>query len=328
MLYYIFKRFCYMLATLIVVSIVSFIIIQLPAGDYVTVLVSQMQAEGSIVSEQTLHELRLRYGFGEPLHVQYWRWISGIILRGDFGMSFDWNKPVSTLLWERFWTTVAISAATMLFTWMIAFPIGIYSAVKQYSFGDYAFTTIGFLGLAIPEFLLALILMWIMYSKFGISTWGLFSSEFINAPWSMAKFLDMLNHLWIPIIVVGTSGTAGLIRTVRANLLDELQKPYVVTALSKGLHPNKVLLKYPLRVALNPFISTIGWKLPQLVSGTVVVAVVLNLPTIGPIFHRALMNQDMYLAGSFILMLSVLTVIGTFISDVALALIDPRIRYE
>lgn len=328
MLGYVAKRFGYMLITLFVVSIVSFVIIQLPPGDFATTLVSKMQEEGSIASEQTLHELKLKYGIGEPLPMQYFRWISGIVLRGDFGMSFEWDKPVSELLWERFWITVAISIVTLMFTWLLAFPIGIYSAVKQYSAGDYVFTTIGFLGLAIPEFLLALLLMWVMYSSFDISTWGLFSQALADAPWSLAKVWDLISHMWIPVIVVGTAGTAGLIRTIRANLLDELQKPYVVTALAKGLSPNKVLLKYPLRVALNPFISTIGWHLPRLVSGTVVVAAVLNLPTIGPVFLRALMNQDMYLAGSFVLMLSALTIIGTFISDLLLAWADPRIRYE
>jgi peptide/nickel transport system permease protein len=249
-------------------------------------------------------------------------------LRGDFGYSFEWRRPVAQLLWDRLGFTFIISLATLLLTWIIAFPIGIYSAVRQYSIGDYLFTFLGFLGLAIPDFLAALVLMWIAFAVFGQSVGGLFSPDYVDAPWSVAKVLDMLSHLWIPALILGIGGTAGLIRIMRANLLDELHKPYVTTARAKGLPELKLILKYPVRVALNPFVSTVGWSLPHLISGTVIVGVVLNLPTNGPLLLRALLSQDMYLAGSFILMLSVLTVIGTLVSDILLAWLDPRIRLQ
>jgi peptide/nickel transport system permease protein len=253
--------------------------------------------------------------------------MSGILLRGDFGHSFEWDLPVKALLWERLSLTLILSLSTLLFTWVVAFPIGIYSAVKQYSLGDYLFTTIGFVGLAIPNFLLALVLMYISFKYLNQSVGGLFSPDYIDAPWNWAKFMDLMGHLWIPVMILGTAGTAGLIRIMRANLLDELRKPYVKTARAKGLSETKLLLKYPVRVALNPFISTIGWTLPILVSGSAIVSVVLSLPTTGPLLLRALIAQDMYLAGSFILMLGILTIIGTLISDILLAWLDPRIRY-
>jgi peptide/nickel transport system permease protein len=271
--------------------------------------------------------LRKRYNLDEPIYVQYVKWMGGL-LRGDLGMSLEWNRPVKELISERILLTIIISIVTLLFTWAIAIPIGIYSAVKQYSIGDYVFTFLGFIGLATPNFLLALIFMYIGYSVFGASAGGLFSPAYQNAPWSIAKFMDLLGHLWIPVIIIGTAGTAGLIRVMRGNLLDELRKQYVVTARAKGVPRLKLLLKYPVRVALNPLISTVGWVLPAIVSGSVITAVVLGLPTTGPLLLRALMNQDMYLAGSMVMILSCLTVVGTLISDLLLLWLDPRIRYE
>ena len=279
------------------------------------------------MDEAEVEALRKRYNLDEPIYVQYLKWMSRLV-RGDFGMSFEWNRPVKQLIGERILLTTIISLVTLLFTWALAIPIGIYSAVKQYSWGDYAFTFLGFIGLATPNFLLALICMYVGYSVFGISAGGLFSAAYQNAPWSVGKFMDLFAHLWIPVIVIGTAGTAGLIRVMRANLLDELRKQYVIAARAKGVPKLKLLLKYPVRVALNPLISTIGWVLPSIVSGAVIVSVVLGLPTTGPLLLRALMNQDMYLAGSMVMMLSALTVIGTLISDLLLLWLDPRIRYE
>jgi peptide/nickel transport system permease protein len=280
---------------------------------------------GDLVDESTIQALRDRYGLGQPIYVQYFRWI-GNMLQGDFGHSMEWNRPVWGLLWERLPLTFVLSLATLLVTWLIAFPIGVFSAVKQYSIGDYIATFLGFLGLATPDFLLALVLMWVLFAYFNQSVGGLFSPEFQSAAWSLAKVWDLAKHLVVPMAILGASGTASLIRIMRANLLDELHKPYVVTARSKGLSEPRLLLKYPVRAALNPFISTAGWYLPALVSGSTIVAVVLNLPITGPLLLRALMSQDMYLAGSFIFMLSTLTIIGTLISDILLAWLDPRIR--
>lgn len=327
MLQFIIRRVLYMIPTLFVISIVSFVIIQLPPGDYLTSLVATMAATGETVDRAQLVALEQRYGLGQPVYVQYWKWISGILLRGDFGQSFEWNQPVNTLIWGRLALTFILSLTTLLFTWFVAFPIGIYSAVRQYSAGDYLFTVIGYVGLAIPNFLLALVLMYIAFKYFNQSVGGLFSPQFVDAPWSFAKVMDMFAHLWIPVVIIGTAGTAGLIRIMRANLLDELHKPYVVTARAKGLPERRLLLKYPVRVALNPFVSTVGWTLPVLVSGAAIVSIVLSLPTTGPLLLRALMSQDMYLAGSFIMLLSTLTVIGTLISDILLAWLDPRIRF-
>lgn len=328
MLQYIVRRVLYMIPTLFVISIVSFVIIQLPPGDYLTSLVATMASTGETVDRAQLVALEQRYGLGQPIYVQYWKWISGILLRGDFGQSFEWNQPVSALIWGRLWLTFVISLAALLFTWVVAFPVGIYSAVRQYSMGDYLFTIVGYIGLAIPNFLLALVLMYIAFKYFNQSVGGLFSPQYQDAPWTFDKALDLLNHLWIPVIIIGTAGTAGLIRIMRANLLDELHKPYVVTARAKGLSERRLLLKYPVRMALNPFVSTLGWTLPTLVSGAAIVSIVLSLPTTGPLLFRALLSQDMYLAGSFIMMLSTLTVIGTLLSDILLAWLDPRIRYD
>jgi peptide/nickel transport system permease protein len=266
-------------------------------------------------------------GLNDPIIVQYWRWISDIVFRGDFGQSLEWNAPVGTLIWDRLGLTLAISTLSMLFTWAIAIPVGVYSATRQYSVFDYLFTVFGFLGKGIPDFLLALVLMWIGFAYMQIDVGGLFSPEYQTAPWSFDKVINLLSHLWIPIVVLATGGAAGLIRVMRANMLDELGKPYVETAYAQGLSERQVVWNYPVRVALNPFISTVGWALPALFSGDVITAVVLNLPTTGPLLLKALQMQDMYLAGSFILILSVFTVIGTLVSDVLLAWSDPRIRY-
>jgi len=325
MLKYIERRVLMMIPTLIAISMVSFAIIQLPPGDFLTAYVSNMEAMGENIDEATIAGLRARYGLGQPMYVQYAKWIWGV-LHGDFGQSFRWNAPVSGLIWGRLGLTVIVSFCTLVFTWLVSFPVGIYSAVRQYSIGDYVSTALGFLGVATPNFLLALVLMVLSYSIFGQSVGGLFSPEYADAPWTWAKIWDLAKHMWIPLVVLGTSGTAGLIRVMRANLLDELEKPYVITARAKGQKESTLLLRYPVRAALNPFVSTLGWSLAGLVSGSTIVAVVLNLPMVGPLMLGALISQDMYLAGSFILLLSVLTVIGTLLSDILLAWLDPRIR--
>ncbi len=325
MIQYIARRILMMIPTLFLVSVVSFIIIQLPPGDFLTSYVTQLSSMGDLVDESAIQALRDRYGLGQPIYIQYLRWMTNMF-QGDFGHSMEWDRPVWDLLWERLPLTFVLSFATLLITWIVAFPIGVFSAVKQYSIGDYFATFIGFLGLATPDFLLALILMWIFFAFFNQSVGGLFSPEFQDAPWSLAKVWDLAKHMVVPIVILGMSGTASLIRIMRANLLDELHKPYVVTARSKGLPEAWLILKYPVRAALNPFVSTVGWYLPALVSGSTIVAVVLNLPITGPLLLRSLMSQDMYLAGSFIFMLSTLTIIGTLISDILLAWLDPRIR--
>ncbi len=327
MLGFISRRILYMIPTVILVSIVTFLIIQLPPGDYLDTLAAELSDSGGLDSG-TMQALRDQYGLGQPFHIQYWKWISGIVLRGDFGLSFEKNLPVGDLIWDRLGWTFAISLLTLLFIWMVALPIGIFSAVRKYSIGDYAATFFGFIGLAIPNFLLALVMMYVAFKYFGQSVGGLVSPEYIDSPWTRDKYVDLLKHIWMPIVVVGTSGAAALIRIMRANLLDELYRPYVVTARAKGMSEFQLLMKYPVRVALNPFISTIGWILPTLVSGEIIVAVVMNLPTTGPMLLRALLVQDMYLAGSLILIVSLLTVVGTLISDLLLAWIDPRIRYQ
>jgi peptide/nickel transport system permease protein len=324
---YIIRRSLYMIPVVIAISIISFIIIQLPPGDFLTSYISQLSQSGQAIDQAEIAALRARYGLDQPLYKQYITWVSGV-LKGDFGYSFSWKRPVADLIWERLALTVVVSGVTMLFTWIVSFPIGVYSATHKYSVVDYILTFVGFIGLATPTFLLALVLMWIAYSQFGMSVGGLFSPEFVDAPWSLAKVVDMLKHLWLPVIVVGLAGTASFIRTLRANLLDELNRPYVVTARAKGLSEGKLLFKYPVRIAMIPFIATVGWSLPGLISGEGVAAIVLNIPTTGPLLLNALLQQDMYLAGAFIMLLSLLTVIGTLISDILLAWIDPRIRYE
>ena len=324
---YILRRILIMIPTLLFISVISFAIIQLPPGDYLTTYSANLAQSGEDADEAVVATLRATYGLDKPVYVQYWRWISGVVRRGDFGQSFSYNKPVSELIWERLGLTVVISLMTVVLTWIIAIPIGIYSATRQYTFFDYVFTFLGFIGMSTPGFLFALVLMTLAYEWFGTSG-GLFSDQYIDASWSFAKAVDLLKHVWVPVVILSVQGTAGLIRQVRANLLDQLEMPYVVTARAKGLGEIRLLLKYPVRVAINPIVSTIGWMLPTLVSGSVIVAQVLNLPTTGPLLLRALMEQDMYLAGSMVLMLSTLTVIGTLISDVLLAWVDPRIRFE
>ncbi|MBJ7577784.1 ABC transporter permease [Devosia sp. MC532] len=327
MLRFIGMRLVSMVLTLFAVSIVAFAIIQLPPGDYLTTYIATLNANGDRVDPAMIEALRQQYGFGEPFYVQYWKWISGILFRGDFGQSFEWKAPVTSLIWGRLGNSILVEGLAVIVMWLIALPIGVYVAVKKYSLGDYLATIVGFIGLAVPNFFLALILMYLSFVYFGTTIGGLFSSEYEMAHWSLPKVWDFLSHAWAPVLVLATAGTAELIRILRANLLDELKKPYVVTARAKGLPEWKVILKYPVRLALNPLVSTIGWLLPALVSSSVIVSVVLNLPTAGPLLLRSLTSQDMYLAGAIIMLLGVLTVIGTMISDLLLAWIDPRIRY-
>jgi len=315
-----------MIPTVIFISLISFVIIELPPGDYVDTYITELEMEGG-VADYVIENIRAQYNLDKPWVYRYIKWFFGFI-QGDFGFSLAWNQPVRKLIGNRIMLTVAISLSSMLFMWAVAIPIGIYSAIKQYSMGDYIVTLLGFLGLSIPNFLLALLLMYFSYVFFGTGIGGLFSSNYVNAPWSLGKFIDLLQHLWIPAVVVGTAGTAGVIRILRANLLDELRKPYVITARAKGVSERKLLFKYPVRIAINPFISTIGWSLPQLISGAVITSMVLALPTSGPLFLQSLLQQDMYLAGSFVMIFAILTVIGTLISDILLAVVDPRIRIE
>jgi len=326
MLSYIIRRLLIMIPTLVAISIISFAIIQLPPGDFLTTYVAVRNAQGETVDPTEVESLKQRFGLDQPMYIQYLRWAWNF-LHGDFGYSFEWNRPVSSLIAERIPLTIVISLSTLLFTWLVSVPIGIYSAVRQYSWVDYLLTFIGFIGLATPSFLFALVLLWFSYAYLGMSIGGLFSPEYLEAPWSWAKILDLLSHLWIPVIIVGTAHTAKFIRIIRGNLLDELKKPYVTAARAKGLSEARLILKYPVRVAINPLISTIGWTLPELISGIAITAVVLNLPTSGPLLLSALRSQDMQLAGGFIMLLSFLTVIGTLISDILLAWVDPRIRF-
>jgi peptide/nickel transport system permease protein len=326
MLKFILRRVALFVPTLLAISVVTFMLIQLPPGDYLTTIIYQLEESGEEVDEALLAALRKRYGLDQPITVQYLRWIGSIVLSGDFGYSMAHNRPVAELIWERLMWTLIISFSTLIVTWLIAFPVAIYSATHQYSIGDYVATFVGFVGRGIPNFMIALILMWIGFSVFGFGIGGLFSEEFRRAPWSLAKFVDLLQHLWVPLVVLGTGGTAGLIRITRANLLDELRRPYVITARAKGLTERRAIWKYPVRVALNPFISSVGYVLPGLISGSTIISVVLSLPTTGPLLLSALLSQDMYLAGSFLMMLSTLTVLGTLLSDILLAWVDPRIR--
>ena len=327
MLSYIARRFLLALVTIWAITVISFVIIQLPPGDYVTAYIAQMSATGSSVSQQEAEALRRHYGLDRPIYVQYVKWM-GQIARGNFGLAMEYNRPVTDVIGDRLWLTVAVSVAAVIFTWVVALPIGIYSAVRQYSVGDYVFTFIGFVGVAIPSFLLALIVMYLGFKYFNANVGGLFSPEYQLEPWSIEKFIDLLKHLPLPAIVLGLAGTAQLIRIMRANQLDEVRKPYVVTARAKGLSETRVIMKYPVRAALNPFASTVGYLFPFIVSGSIIVSLVLSLPTVGPLLLKALLAQDMFLAGTIMLMLGTLTVIGTFISDLLLMWIEPRIRIE
>ena len=329
MVHYILRRFLYMIVSLFLVSIVAFIVIQLPPGDYVDTLVLQMEQQtNSKLADEQIASLKRQFGLDVPMLPRYFRWIGNIIIRGDYGRSFSYGKPVIDLLAERIPLTATISLLTIILTYIVAIPIGIYSAVRQYSVFDYFSSSLGFLGLAIPNFVLALVLMFLAYKYLGISIGGLFSPDFRLAPWSLARIWDLLKHLPIPLIVVGTAGTAGLIRVVRASLLDELKKQYVITARAKGVAEKRLVFRYPVRIAMNPVVSTIGWLLPAVVSGETITAIVLNLPTTGPMLLKALLFQDTYLAGSTVLFLAALTVLGTFVSDMLLMVVDPRIRLD
>ncbi|WP_210397705.1 ABC transporter permease [Motiliproteus sediminis] len=324
---YILNRILLMIPTLIFISFVVFVIIQLPPGDYLESYISELQSHGESIDMAEIERLRAQYGLDQPFLLQYVTWASGMLV-GDFGYSFEYGLPVTDVVGDRLFLTVIISIFTIIFTWMIAFPIGMYTATHQYSWGDYGLTLLGFLGLATPNFLLALVMLYFANVTFGTSIGGLMDAEYINQPWSWGKVVSVLEHLWIPVVVIGTSGTAAMIRRLRANLLDELDKPYVTTGRAKGVPPFKLLVKYPLRVSLNFFVADIGSMLPSIISGAEIVAVVLSLPTTGPILIAALQSQDMYLAGSFLMFLALLTVIGVLISDLALALLDPRIRLQ
>jgi peptide/nickel transport system permease protein len=327
MVNYIIRRLILLVPLLFAVSVMVFAIIQLPPGDYLTTYIEQLRMSGVELSEDQAAALERQYGLGQPIWRQYLLWISNIVLRGDFGRSFGWQKPVGELLAERVPLTMIVSLSTTIFVFAVAIPIGIYSATHQYSIFDYAATFIGFFGLSVPGFLLALVSMWLLYTMFDIQVSGLFSPEYAAAPWSMAKVFDLLSRIWFPMVIIGINGTAGIIRVMRGNLLDELKKPYVVTARAKGLSERRLLSKYPVRVAINPIISTIGWILPGIVGGEVLVSIVLNLQTTGPVFLQAVRTQDMYLAGSIALILSVLTIVGTLLADVLLVIVDPRIRF-
>jgi peptide/nickel transport system permease protein len=327
MLAYLIRRIVLAILTIAAISVLSFVIIHLPPGDYVTSYIAQESASGGFVSEQEAQALRQEYGLNQPLYVQYLRW-ANLVAHGRFGLSLEYKRPVSEVIGDRLWLTMVVAVAAVVLTWALALPIGIYSAVRQYSVGDYLATFVGFIGLAVPSFMLALVLMYAGFKLFNANIGGLFSGEFDRAPWSLAKVWDLAKHLPLPTLILGLAGTAQLVRIMRANLLDELGKPYVMTARARGLSEWRLILKYPVRVALNPFASTIGYLLPYVVSGSIIVSLVLGLPTVGPLLLRALVAQDMFLAGTIVLLLGVLTVLGTFLSDLLLLWIDPRIRLE
>lgn len=326
MIGYIFRRLIYMLLTLVAVSVFSFYIINLPPGSFIETYATQLEAAGSPASAAQLEYLTQRYGLDQPIFVQYLNWIVPVVTRGDFGQSFEWQQPVWDLVGERMGLTIIVSLVSMIFVYAVSIPVALYSATHQYSVGDYAFSLVGIIGLAVPNFLLALVLLVASARFFGVTPTGLFSPEYLIAPWSWDKFVDLLIHLPVPVIVVGLAGTAATIRVLRSTLLDEFQKQYVVTARAKGVPERRLILKYPFRVALNPIISTIGHLLPDIVSGSTIVAIVLGLPTIGPLLLRAIVAQDTYVAASCLLLLGALTVIGVVISDILLTLLDPRVR--
>ncbi len=310
---------------LALMSVVAFAIIQAPPGDFLSDYVASLAEQGEYIDSGQLEALRIQFGLGEPIYVQYWKWVWGI-LHWDLGWSLDWRKPVAEMVNQRLFMTLLLGLFTVVFTWTMAIPIGIISAVKQYSFIDYVFTFLSYLGVGTPNFLLALVIMWSAFAYFDLRITGLFSPEYMAADWSVGRVIDMLKHIWVPMIILGTDGTARFTRIVRANLLDEMSKPYVETARAKGLPEWKVILKYPTRIAMNPFVSTAGWSLPELFSGSLIVATVMSLPTVGPLLLQSLLAQDMFMAGSIVLILTALTLLGTLISDVVLAWTDPRIR--
>jgi peptide/nickel transport system permease protein len=324
---YLVRRSLLALFTVWAISVLSFTIIQLPPGDYVDAYIAQLSATGSAVSQQEAENLRIQYGLDQPMYIQYFKWVN-LAMRGNFGMAMEWGRPVIDVIGDRLALTMVVSIVALIFTWGIALPIGIFSAMRQYSVGDYLFTFIGFIGLAVPNFLLALLILYFGFTLFNANIGGLFDAEYLDAPWSLAKVWNMIEHLPVPAIILGLAGTAQAIRIMRANLLDEIRKPYVVTARAKGLSETRAILKYPVRVALNPFASTIGYTLPFVVSGSIIVSLVLSLPTVGPLLLKSLIAQDMFLAGTIVLLLGLMTVIGTFLSDLLLMWIDPRIRME
>ena len=327
MLLFIIRRILIMIPTLLLTSALIFTIMELPPGDYFESYIAELEAQGEGADKAKIEFLKQEYGFDKSSVERYFLWLAGLV-QGDMGYSFEYQLPVSDLVGSRIFLTILVSFATIVLTWLIAFPIGIYSATHQYSWGDYGLTFFGLLGIAVPNFLLALVLMYLANVLFGTSIGHLMAPEFIDQPMSWAKFKSILEHMWIPVIVIGLAGTAGMIRKIRANLLDELQKQYVVTAKAKGLHPFKALVKYPLRSSLNFFVGGIGGILPEVISGAEIVAIVLSLETTGPMLIKALQSQDMYLAGSFLMLLALLTVIGVLLSDIALAFLDPRIRLQ
>jgi peptide/nickel transport system permease protein len=324
---YIIQRLLLLPVLILLFSIIVFGLVQAPPGDFLTSYISTLAASGSSMDDATVEALRVQFGVDQPFMVQYGRWMSGL-LRGDLGRSLEYQRSNADLIGERLLLTIALALFAFVITWIIAIPAGIYSATHPNSLLDYFFTVLNYVGVAIPNFLLALVLMWFAFDRLGISITGLFSPEFVQAPWSWARVVDLLKHIWVPAIVLGVAGTARLTRVMRANLLDELNKQYVITARAKGLSEWRLVMKYPVRLAFNPLISTIGWYLPQLFSGSLIVATVMNIPNIGPLLLRALQQQDMYLAGSILLIYCLLTIIGTLISDVLLAVADPRIRME
>ena len=328
MIRFVINRFVYMILTLAAVSMVAFVLIQLPPGDFADSYANKRQQAGAPIKVEELDEIRRRLGIDKPWYIQYGKWISNMVLEGDMGYSWEWRRPVSDLIAERLPLTLLLAFSTLILMYGLAIPIGIYSAVRQYSATDHIFSTVGYVGLAIPNFLLALILMYLGQQWFGQSVGGLFSPEYQDAPWSWPRVVNLAEHLWVPVVVLGTAGTAYLIRTIRASTLDELDKMYVMAARAGGLSPMRLLLKYPVRMALNPIVATLGWRLPYVISGAPIVGVVMSLPDTGPLFLHALLNQDMYLAGGMVLIYCAFTIIGTFISDLLLVLLDPRIRME
>jgi peptide/nickel transport system permease protein len=325
MIRYILQRLILLPFLLLAFSIVVFAIIQAPPGDFLTAYVATLASSGTSMSAEHIAALRHEYGLDQPMIIQYLRWMENL-LSGNLGLSLEYQRPNVELIGEQLVLTIVLALFSFVFTWAVAVPAGIYSATHQRSVFDYILTVINYIGVATPNFLLALVLMWIAFAYFGVGITGLFSDEFVNAPWSLARVIDLLQHIWLPAVVLGVAGTARLTRVMRANLLDELNKPYVVTARAKGVSEWRLVLRYPVRLALNPLISTIGWYLPLLFSGSLIVATVMNLPNIGPLLLRALINQDMYLAGSILLIYCFLTIVGTLISDILLAWLDPRIR--
>lgn len=319
-------RLVYAVVAVFIISILSFVLIQAPPGDFLTSQLTRLQANGAKLDEVMLRNMKAQYGLDKPIYVQYFRWV-GEMFRGNFGYSFYYRFSILQMLASYMPMTLILAIITLVFIYIVSIPLGIISAVKQYSVFDYTFTVVGFLGLSVPNFILALLVMYVFYKNFGISIGGLFSMEYVNAPWTWARLADLVRHLWAPVIVVGVAGTAGIVRVIRASMLDELGKDYMQVARAKGLSEFRIIMKYPVRVALNPILSTIGWQLPNVIGGFVIAGVVLNLPIIGPVLLRALTAQDMYLAGAIVLLLSIMTVIGTIVSDIALVFADPRIRY-